>query len=66
MDNAGWQKGEIKIMTESKDNQKKTEFTSKYSQEKSTKESEKSVEKKSEKTRLKFKKEDMYEIKYNF
>ena len=44
----------------------KSEFTSECSQEENIKQSENSKENKVEKTRLKFKKEDMYEIKYNF
>ena len=45
---------------------KKSEPNSECSQEENIKQSEKLEENKVEKTRLKFKKEDMYEIKYNF
>ena len=50
-------------MTDNKDNQKKQEQTPECSEEDKEQASQKPDKKKG---RLKFKKEDMYEIKYNF
>ena len=50
-------------MTDNKENQNKPEQTSECSSEKKSEAASKSDKRKA---RLKFKKEDMYEIKYNF
>ena len=53
-------------MTNNQDNRDKPEATSESSQKENTQRSEHPEPKKAERTRLKFKKEDMYEITYDF